>query len=137
MTPERKSSPGQKPAIPDEVYLRRRREMSLITTGRRTGRPHRVGLWFAAEPGRICLMAYARRHGRGTDWYQNLQRHGSALVEVGERRYQATLEAIADPDAALTRITELFGEKYGRQMVNSYYTGTKRYPVCLAIVPAS
>ena len=137
MTPARKSSPGPKPAAPDEVYLRRQREMYLVTPGRRTGRPHRVELWFAFEPGRIYLMAYARRHGRGTDWYRNLERAGSALVEVGERRYAGRWEPITDAGAALPRVTDLFTEKYGRQMVNSYYTDTKRFPVCLIITPVS
>lgn len=137
MTPARKSSSGPKPAAPDEVYLRRQREMYLVTPGRRTGRPHRVELWFVFEPGRIYLMAYARRHGRGTDWYRNLQRAGSALVEVGERRYEGRWERITDAGAALPRVTDLFAEKYGRQMVNSYYTDTKRFPVCLIITPVS
>ena len=136
MTPARKSSSGPKPAAPDEVYLRRQREMYLVTPGRRTGRPHRVELWFASEPGRIYLMAYARRHGRGTDWYRNLQRAGSALVEVGERRYEGRWERITDAGAALPRVTDLFAGKYGRQMVNSYYTDTKRFPVCLIIARA-
>jgi len=137
VTPARKSSSGPKPAAPDEVYLRRQREMYLVTPGRRTGRPHRVELWFVFEPGRIYLMAYARRHGRGTDWYRNLQRAGSALVEVGERRYEGRWERITDAGAALPRVTDLFAEKYGRQMVNSYYTDTKRFPVCLIITPVS
>lgn len=136
MTPARKSLSGPKPAVPDEVYLRRQREMHLVTRGRRTGRSHRVELWFASEPGRIYLMAYARRHGRGTDWCQNLQRTGSALVEAGDRRFEGRLEPIADPGAALARITDLFAGKYGRQMVNSYYTDTKRFPVCLIIARA-
>ena len=137
MTPARKSSSGPKPAAPHEVYLRRQRAMYLVTPGRRTGRPHRVELWFASEPGRIYLMAYARRHGRGTDWYRNLERAGSALVEVGERRYAGRWEPITDAGAALPRVTDLFTEKYGRQMVNSYYTDTKRFPVCLIITPVS
>ncbi len=133
MTPARKSSPGPKPAVPDEVYLRRQRALCLVTPGRRTGRPHRVELWFASEPGRIYLMAYARRHGRGTDWYQNLQRAGSAQIDVADRRYEGRLEPVTDSDRALARISDLFAQKYGRQMVNSYYTDTKRFPVCLVV----
>ncbi len=93
-------------------------------------------LWFVHEAGRLYLMSYTRRHGRGTDWYQNLRRARGALVEVGERRYQATWEPIEDAAAALARITDLFSAKYGRQMVASYYLETKRFPVCLRIVPA-
>ena len=41
--------------------------MILVVRGRRTGKAHRVELWFVHEAGRLYLMAYARRHGRGTD----------------------------------------------------------------------
>ncbi len=117
------------------MYLRRQRSLHLVTRGRRTGRAHRVELWFASGPGRIYLMAYARRHGRGTDWYQNLQHTPTARIEAGDRRYEGRGEPVADAGATLDRITALFIEKYGRQMVNSYYTETKRYPLCLAITP--
>ncbi len=135
MTPARQSPGRPRPVVSDEVYLRRQRLLHLETRGRRTGRPHRVDLWFASGPGRIYLMAYARRHGRGTDWYQNLQHTSIAQIEAGERRYEGRGEPIADAAATLEHITALFIEKYGRQMVNSYYTETKRYPVCLAITP--
>ena len=135
MTPARRSPSDQKPPPPDEVYLRRQRELYLVTPGRRTGRPHRVKLWFASAPGQIYLMAYARRHGRGTDWYQNLQRAGGARIEVGDRRYEGRLEPVGDPGETLERITELFAAKYGRQMVNSYYRETRRHPVHLLVTP--
>jgi len=131
----RPTTAGRKPPLPDEQYLHRQRELFLTTSGRRTGRPHRVKLWFASAAGRIYLMAYTRRHGRGTDWFQNLRRAHTAVIEAGERRYAGHLESVDDAEAELTRITEMFAAKYGRQMVNSYYTETKRFPVRLAITP--
>jgi len=113
--------------------LKRQREMTLVTRGRRSGRTHRVKLWFVHEAGRLYLMAYARRHGRGTDWYQNLRRAGQGVGEVGVRRYELKWKAVGDPAAALARITDLFSGKYGRQMVASYYLETKRFPVCVRL----
>lgn len=124
-----------RPPVSDEIYLRRQREMILVTRGRRTGREHRVELWFVHEAGRLYLMAYARRHGRGTDWYQNLRRGRRAVVEVGDRRYLGEWERLEDPAAGLKRMTDLFAGKYGRQMVASYYAETKRHPVCLRLAP--
>lgn len=80
-------------------------------------------------------MAYARRHGRGTDWYQNLHRAGGARIEAGDRQYKGRIEPVEDPDASLAQITELFAAKYGRQMVNSYYRDTRRHPVALDVTP--
>lgn len=110
--------------------------MILVTQGRHSGKAHRVELWFVHEAGRLYLMAYARRHGRGTDWYQNLRRARSGTVEIGERRYRVRWEALDDLAAALERITNLFSAKYGRQMVASYYLETKRFPVSLLLSPA-
>jgi hypothetical protein len=118
------------------VYLKRQRDMILLTRGRRSGKIHRVKLWFVHEAGRLYLMAYARRHGRGTDWYQNLHRGRDGVMEAGERRYRVTWEPIGDQGTALTRITDLFSGKYGRQMIASYYLETKRFPVCLRVIPA-
>jgi deazaflavin-dependent oxidoreductase (nitroreductase family) len=136
----RKSGPtirASRPPLPDDVYLKRQRDMVLTTRGRQTGRPHRVTLWFVHQAGRLYLMAYARRHGRGTDWYQNLRRARDGMVEVGDRRFDVEWEAIDDPAAELTNITELFSGKYGRQMVASYYLETKRFPVILRLKPAA
>lgn len=123
--------------MPDEVFFRRQRDLTLVTRGRRTGRPHRVTLWFAFDGRHLCLMAYARRHGRGTDWYRNLRRHRSADLSIGQRRYRGTWVSIEDAAAVLEEITALFVAKYGLQMVNSYYTESKRLPVRLRLEPTS
>ncbi|MGH2452497.1 MAG: nitroreductase/quinone reductase family protein [bacterium] len=126
-----------RPPLSDEVFLKRQRDMTLATRGRRSGKSHRVTLWFVHEAGRLYLMAYARRHGRGTDWYQNLRRARRGVVEVGERRYEGEWETVQDPAAALAQITDLFSGKYGRQMVASYYLETKRFPVIVRLRPIS
>ncbi len=132
--PQRARSP--RPPLPDDVFLKRQRDMILETRGRRTGRPHRAQLWFVHQAGHLFLMAYARRHGRGTDWYQNLRRAGGGRMEAGDRRYEVEWEVIRDPSAELARITELFSGKYGRQMVASYYLESRRFPVILRVRPA-
>jgi deazaflavin-dependent oxidoreductase (nitroreductase family) len=51
----------------------------LTTTGRRTGQPHRIEIWFAAEAGRIYLMAGGRDR---SDWVRNLQANPLVTVEL-------------------------------------------------------
>ena len=57
----------------------------LTTTGRLSGRPRRIEIWFTRHAGRYYLMA---EHGRRARWVQNL------LADPAEMR--ATL---APPDA--------------------------------------
>jgi deazaflavin-dependent oxidoreductase (nitroreductase family) len=105
--------------------------MVLTGIGRRTGKPHKVKLWFFSDDSHFYLMTYARRHGRGTDWYRNLRKQRSAQIEVGQRRYAGHLVAVEDPEPFLQQITEMFAAKYGWQLVRSYYTETKRIPIKL------
>ena len=56
----------------------------LTTTGRRTGRPHRIEIWYAGDGGSIYLLAGGRW---SADWVQNLAARPSVLVEIdGEVR---------------------------------------------------
>jgi deazaflavin-dependent oxidoreductase (nitroreductase family) len=52
----------------------------LTTTGRRSGQPHRIEIWFAAEDGRVYLLAGGRER---SDWVRNLQANAHVTVELG------------------------------------------------------
>src|SRR5690606_11478240 len=41
----------------------------LTTTGRRTGQPHRIEIWFGVDEGRMYLLAGGRER---SDWVRNL-----------------------------------------------------------------
>jgi deazaflavin-dependent oxidoreductase (nitroreductase family) len=53
----------------------------LTTVGRRTGRPHRIEMWFAAHDGRLYLLAGGRERA---DWVRNLQADPRVTVELGD-----------------------------------------------------
>ena len=53
----------------------------LTTTGRRTGRAHRIEIWFAVHAGRLCLLSGG---GRRTDSVRNLQANPHVTVELGD-----------------------------------------------------
>lgn len=52
----------------------------LTTTGRRTGRPHRIEIWYVAEGDTLYLLAGG---GRGSDWVRNLEAEPAVSVELG------------------------------------------------------
>src|SRR3954451_17980912 len=81
----------------------------LTTTGRRTGRPHRIEIWFAAHEGRLYLLSGGRERA---DWVRNLQANPRVTVELGDETRVGgahVLEAGA-PDDRLAR--ELLVAKY-------------------------
>jgi deazaflavin-dependent oxidoreductase (nitroreductase family) len=106
--------------------------LELITRGRRSGRPHRVELWFVYREDAIYLMAHARAHGRGTDWYQNLLANPQVIVEGAGRQWTGIAEPL--PLEELPRITEWFRSKYGDQAVRIWYEGTPRRPVRIRLL---
>lgn len=80
----------------------------LTTTGRRTGRPHRIEIWYTAAGNTIYLLAGA---GRSSDWVQNLVANPSVLVEVDGDVQPARGRVIEDADEAELARTLVF-DKY-------------------------
>lgn len=85
----------------------------VTTTGRVTGAPHRIEIWFATPPGRdtIYLLAGGRHR---SDWVRNLVAHPECTVEIGADRYRGlarVLDAGTDED---DRARTLVHDKYAR-----------------------
>ncbi len=83
----------------------------LTTTGRRTGRPHAIEIWFAARNGRIYLLAGGRD---GSDWVRNLRAEPRVSLRIGGAPRTGRARVIEDgtPEDALAR--RLLVAKYGR-----------------------
>lgn len=76
----------------------------VITTGRRTGNPHTIEIWFAASPeGRTLYVLTYRR----SDTVRNLGRDPQVSVRVGGTTYGATARLVdpgTDEDARARRL---------------------------------
>jgi deazaflavin-dependent oxidoreductase (nitroreductase family) len=111
-----------------ERALRDAQELVLVTRGRKTGRPRETTVWFAHDDGRLWL-----RTDRDTDWYLNLEHDPHCRIRIGALELAATREPIADEDAALRRVVELFRAKYGAEWVSDWYVERGRAPVRLRL----
>ncbi len=81
----------------------------LTTIGCRTGRPHRIEIWFAAWEGRVYLLSGG---GERSDWVRNLQANAQVTVELGDETHAGAarvLQAGTDEDQ---RARELLVGKY-------------------------
>lgn len=75
----------------------------LTTTGRVTGEPHRIEIWFAREGGTVYLLSGG---GERSDWVRNLIAAPAVTLEIGARRRSTSarvLEAGSEDDAAARR----------------------------------
>jgi F420H(2)-dependent quinone reductase len=87
------------------------RTVDITTTGRTTGRPHRIEMWFHNLDGRIYLTGTPGSR----DWYANLRAHPEFTFHLKEA-VRADLRAraipILDPvqrQAVLSRLLERLG----------------------------
>ena len=84
----------------------------LTTTGRRSGRPRRIEIWFTRHEGRYYLVA---ERGLRARWVQNLLADPVVRVRVGARRFRARARVVvASRDRGLVRTVRRLSEaKYG------------------------
>ena len=99
-----------------DAALRAAEELTLETRGRRTGRPHRVTVWFAYDPPVVWL-----RTDRERDWFLNLESDSHCRIHVGGMSADAMRTAVYDDPASLRRAVELWRAKYGVEWVAGWY----------------
>lgn len=80
----------------------------LTTTGRRSGRAHRIEIWFAADGATLYLLAGG---GRRSDWVANAIATPEVQVEVGGHAWGARARVVGEP-AEEERARQLVFEKY-------------------------
>lgn len=70
----------------------------VTTTGRKTGRPHQIEIWFVAHAGAYYLVSEA---GEGSDWVKNIRANPQVTLRVGARDAQAVTAQGRPIDRAL------------------------------------
>lgn len=81
----------------------------LTTTGRRSGRPHTVEMWFAIHERTLYCLAGG---GEDADWVRNIRHDATVAVRINTRQASArgrVLDAGTTEDA---RARRLLDEKY-------------------------
>ncbi|MET0920348.1 MAG: nitroreductase/quinone reductase family protein [Acidimicrobiia bacterium] len=80
----------------------------LTTTGRVSGRPHEIEIWFAVHENSLFMLAGA---GTRSDWVRNTQEHPSVSVRVRDLTHVARGRVISDATEQRLARTMLF-DKY-------------------------
>jgi deazaflavin-dependent oxidoreductase (nitroreductase family) len=78
----------------------------ITTTGRRTGNPHRIEIWFGAEPGSRTIYVLAGGRERA-DFVRNAVADPRVTVRIGDREGGATARLVepgTDEDALARRL---------------------------------
>jgi deazaflavin-dependent oxidoreductase (nitroreductase family) len=67
----------------------------LTTTGRKTGRPHTIEIWFGGDGDTLYMLSGG---GDRSDWVKNLVRGPKVRVRVGGQERDASARVVEDPD---------------------------------------
>lgn len=80
----------------------------LTTIGRKTGRRHRIEIWFALENGVVYLLSGG---GARADWVRNIRADPTVRLQIGSREIAARARMVRRP-VEDRRARELLDGKY-------------------------
>lgn len=101
----------------------------LTTTGRVTGRPHEIEIWFGLGPeGRTLYMLAGG--GYRSDWVRNLRRDPAVTLRLGGESFEGRARVVADPEED-ELVRRLLVEKYERNAGSLAGWGRTALPVAV------
>jgi deazaflavin-dependent oxidoreductase (nitroreductase family) len=105
----------------------------LTTTGRVTGEPHEIEIWFAIH-GHDTLYMLAGGGDR-SDWVRNLRAAPAVTVRAGDVTYDASARVIQDPAESRRARTLVFEKYQPRNRGNLEGWRESALPVALDLTP--
>ena len=80
----------------------------LTTTGRVSGRPHEIEIWFGLQTGTLYLLSGG---GDQSDWVKNLLKNPSVTVRIAKQTFAGTARLVKEKEED-TMARYLLAEKY-------------------------
>ena len=101
-----------------KVHLSRYREIKITVTGRKSGLPISIPVWFVFEGDQLYLLPVK---GSDTQWYKNVLKNPAMRIDA--RGDEAEIKSVPTTDAAQVKsVVEKFRAKYGAGDVKKYYS---------------
>jgi deazaflavin-dependent oxidoreductase (nitroreductase family) len=80
----------------------------LTTTGRRSGRPHEIEIWFGVVESTLYLIS---GNGESADWYRNIVADPAVTVRIDDETRMGQASVVTDPEER-RRVGDVMGAKY-------------------------
>ncbi len=81
----------------------------LTTTGRKSGKPHEIEIWFGLRDGTLYLLSGG---GGAADWVKNLKREPTVKVRINSQTTSAPARVLRPNTKEDTAARELLDGKY-------------------------
>lgn len=86
----------------------------LTTTGRVTGKPHEIEIWFGLNGNTLYLLSGGMDK---SDWVKNLLKDPSVTVKVGRHTFKATARLVKDKEEEML-VRNMLADKYNERNAN-------------------
>ena len=83
----------------------------LTTTGRVTGNPHEIEIWFGAKDDSIYLLSGGSTQ---SDWVKNLLKNPSVKVRIAKQHFTGTARLVNDRQEEMTA-RNMLADKYNER----------------------
>lgn len=101
----------------------------LTTTGRVTGKPHEIEIWFGLNGNTLYLLSGGMDR---SDWVKNLLKEPSVTVRIGKRTFHATARLVKDAQEETTA-RSLLADKYNERNANGSLSKWARTALAVGI----
>jgi len=82
----------------------------LTTTGRKSGNPHEIEIWFGIDGSSLYLLSGG---GDDSDWVKNLRANPNVTVRIAKHTFAGTARIVGDVKEELTARHMLAGKYQG------------------------
>src|SRR5438270_6986718 len=114
--PTQPTKPTKNDALKDR--LARSREITITVTGRKSGRPISIPIWFVMDENNLYLLPVS---GSDTQWYKNALKNPAIRIDVGGEKAELKVTSITD-HKQVASVAEKFRAKYSESDVKKYYS---------------
>src|SRR5215204_5879248 len=117
-------------ALPEE--LAKRSVCFLTTTGRVSGNPHEIEIWFAARDGKVYILSGGRDR---SDWVKNITKTPEVRIRFDDQTFAGVGRIVApdDPEDRIARealVAKYYGWREGQPLNN---WGATSLPVAIRL----
>ncbi|MCK6539455.1 MAG: nitroreductase family deazaflavin-dependent oxidoreductase [Anaerolineales bacterium] len=116
-------NPPLSPLLADEAYC------YLTTTGRLTGKPHEIEIWFGLRGNTLYLLSGGMDR---SDWVKNLRKTPSVTVRIGKHRFKARARLVEDKEEEMTA-RNVLADKYHERRANGALSNWARTALVVGI----
>ena len=101
----------------------------LTTTGRVTGNPHEIEIWFGLKETTLYLISGNMDR---SDWVKNLLKDPSVTVRIADQTFKATARLVTDKQEEMSA-RNMVADKYNERKVNGSLSNYARSALVVGI----